>query len=304
MSWKSFKQPIGRKLFRHAGPPTFTQAAIWWASALITLAVFFLTLPQNSPAQTNATQTGLLSPTTANTVSIGPVVSQVATASPALNATNGPMVSHATVSNPVPAVTNAPVPKATEQPDYSKYAAVLISLVALGYTVWKDHRTNRRMKKIEAEQERERQEAALRRSKASAPYFTPSKELFNMLFESRDDGGLGAWTFDKANVLTAQRKEIPKDAPEGTPVIIILNMSGKGARRIRISGDIPDFELKQEPETHGAKGRVFSKYPYKPSQHGMAQKVIVSFETEDGFDLTHTYTTRHGCFEFYRVDPR
>lgn len=106
------------------------------------------------------------------------------------------------------------------------------------------------------------------------------------------------------NVLSVQRKEIPKDAPEKTPVIIVLDTGGKGARRIKISGDIPDVQLKQEPDLDSAHGLVFLKYPYSPPQHGKIQKVVLSFETEDGLELTHTYETRHGHFEFYRVDPK
>ena len=36
----------------------------------------------------------------------------------------------------------------------------------------------------------------------------------------------------------------------------------------------------------------------------LKQKVIFSFETDDGLQLTHSYETRHGYFEFYRVEPK
>jgi len=159
------------------------------------------------------------------------------------------------------------------------------------------------MKKVEQEQERERSEAVIRRSRASAPYFSPSKQMVGHVFESSDDGGLSAWNMRQGNVLSIMHSEFGKDAPDKTPVIVLLDTNGKGARRIRISGDIPGVELKEEPDVNDAHGLVFLKYPYTPSQHGKTQRVILSFETEDGFELTHTYETRHGHFVFNRVDP-
>ena len=193
---------------------------------------------------------------------------------------------------------------ATDTTDYSKYAAIIVSLLALSYTIWKDRKMNKRMKKVEEEQEREKAEATIRRSKASAPYFSPSKKLFGQIYETSEEGGISAWHAMNGNVLSIQRKEIPKDAPEKTPVLIVLDTGGKGARRINITGDIPDVLIKQEPDIESAHGLVYLKYPYSPSQHGQKQKVMLSFETEDGLELTHTYETRHGHFEFYRVDPK
>jgi hypothetical protein len=194
---------------------------------------------------------------------------------------------------------------ATDTTDYSKYAAIIFSLLALGYTIWKDRKMNKRMKKVEEEQEREKAEAAIRRSKASAPYFSPSKKMVGQLYDTTDEGGLTVWmTRQYGNVLSIERKEIGKDAPEKTPVIIVLDAGGKGARRIKVSGDIQDLELKQEPDVSDANGLVFLKYPFTPTNHGKTQKVVLSFETEDGLELTHTYETRHGYFEFYRVDPK
>ena len=194
---------------------------------------------------------------------------------------------------------------ATDATDYSKYIAIIVSLLALGYTIWKDRKMNQRMKKVEQEQEREKTEAAIRRSKASAPYFSPSKKMVGQLYDTTDEGGLTVWmTRQYGNVLSIERKEMGKDALEKTPVIIVLDTGGKGARRINISGDIPGLELKQEPDVRDAHGLVFLKYPYTPANHGKTQKVVLSFETEDGLELTHTYETRHGHFEFYRVDPK
>jgi hypothetical protein len=188
--------------------------------------------------------------------------------------------------------------------DWSKYVAVIVSILALGYTILKDIRTNKRMEKIEKEQEREKQEAANRRAKASAPYFTPLGQMFSILYEDDGEGGMGAWTWANVNVLSPSRKEMPNDAPEKTPVILPLDNSGKGARRIQLSGDISEVELKREPEMRDAHGIIFLKYPYSPSEHGKTQKVVLTFETEDGLELTHTYETRHGFFEFHRIDPK
>lgn len=222
--------------------------------------------------------------------------------SPAASATNFTPQPQATSNATVAGGLSTPTNNAPAT-DWSKWFAVIVSILALSYTVWKDIKTNKRMEKIEKEQEREKQEAANRRAKASAPYFTPAGKMFNMLYEEDDDGELGVWTWANGNVLSGSRKEMPKDSPEKTPVIIPLNNSGKGARRIRLSGDIPDVELKQEPDIPDANRTIFLKYPYSPAQHGKTQKITLTFETEDGFDLTHTYETRHGFFEFRRINP-
>lgn len=186
--------------------------------------------------------------------------------------------------------------------DYSKYIALVISLGTLGYTIAKDRKLENRVKQVELEQEQERAAAALRRSKASAPYFTPSKKLVHMLYEDDEDGGISA--YHGANVLSVDRREMPKDAPTNTPVIVLLDTYGKSAKQIKVNGDSPNLQLRQEPDMREAHGLIYLKYPYVPSNHGNAQKVIISFETEDGYDLTHTYETRHGCFEFRRIDPK
>jgi len=227
--------------------------------------------------------------------------------------TNPPVGTNATNSVlQTPAISNAPAntngglltpPNNAPVTDWSKYVAIVVSILALGYTILKDTRTNKRMAKIEKEQEREKHEAANRRAKASAPYLTPLRKMFNMIYETNDDGGMGGWSGMNANVLSITRKELTKDVPEKTPVILPLENSGKRARRVRISGDIPEVELRQEPEMRSANGIIFLKYPYSPSEHGKTQKVILKFETEDGLELTHTYETRHGCFEFHRIDP-
>jgi hypothetical protein len=187
--------------------------------------------------------------------------------------------------------------------DWPKYAAIIISGLALLYTYCKDRKMNKRMAKVEEEQKLEKQEAALRRSRASAPYFTPSTALYNNLFELGDDGQFHSWGAGSKNLLTVRRKEIAKDASKDTPVIFVIDNLGKDAKRIKISGDIPGFEMKREPRISAAGDYLFVKYPYDPAQQGKTQKVIFSFETEDGDNISHIYETRHGFHEFKRIDP-
>src|SRR5947207_3275901 len=87
--------------------------------------------------------------------------------------TNPPAGTNATnIAVQTPAISNAPAntntglltpPNNAPAIDWSKYVAVIVSILALGYTIWKDIKTNKRMEKIEKEQEREKQEAANRR---------------------------------------------------------------------------------------------------------------------------------------------
>jgi hypothetical protein len=98
---------------------------------------------------------------------------------------------------------------ATGITDYSKYVAIIVSLLALGYTIWKDRKMNKRIRKVEKEQEREKAEAEIRRSKASAPYFSPSKKMVGQLYEITDEGGLITFTGKSYRV-----KEAPGLTPE------------------------------------------------------------------------------------------
>lgn len=187
--------------------------------------------------------------------------------------------------------------------DWTKYAPIIISGLALAYAFWKDRKMNIRMQQVEKAQELEKQEAALRRSRASAPYFTPSTRIFSNIWEPVDNGQYSGWSATDDNVLSFQRKEVGKEVPENTPIIFVVDTGGKGARRISVSGDIPGLKIQQEPDINAANNLVYFKYPYVPSKHGMKQKVSFSFETEDGDKLTHTYETRHGFHEFKRIDP-
>ena len=158
-----------------------------------------------------------------------------------------------------------------------------------------------RVKRIEDEQKKEKEAAALRLSKASGPYLVPTKKLFSHVYEQE---GSQFYILSGTNVLSPHQKEIVEATAEKMLIILPLDNNGKDARRIRLSGEIADIQLKQEPEMDGANGLIFIKYPYSPQQHGKVQKVIISFESMDGHDLIHTYQTRHGFFEFSRIDPK
>lgn len=184
--------------------------------------------------------------------------------------------------------------------DYVKYSPLGISLLTLFYTIIKDYRTNKRLKRVEQEQAREKQEEKLRRSRASAPFFCPSKIPISAVYESDGDGYF-AWIVLKNNVLCSLRNEIDKSQQDTGKIILPLDTIGKMAKSVAVSGDIPDLEIKQE--TPGSNDLIFLKYTYCPANHGKSQKVNLDFETEDGYKLTHIYQTRHGFCEFKRIDP-
>jgi hypothetical protein len=183
------------------------------------------------------------------------------------------------------------------------FIAILLSILTLGYAISKDIRLDRRVKKIEEDQAKEKEAESVRRSKASAPFFIPTQDLFGHIYERNDDGGTGLWSVLGGNILYNQRQEVSKNLTAGNMVILVVSNSGKNARKIRLSGDITGIVIKQEPEMSGARHRVFFKYPFSPVDRGKTQKIIISFETDDGYDLTHSYETRHGFFELRRIDP-
>lgn len=145
-------------------------------------------------------------------------------------------------------------------------------------------------------------EAAIRHSKASSPYLVPSGSLVDGVHDETDKPyEFSCW--HHPNVLTLQNKEIPREMPEGKTVIVVLDNNGKGARKIELSGDVVGGQIRQEPKIEAAHGLTFFKYPYDPKSHGKQQRIEISFETEDGHRLTHVYLTKHGYFEFRRIEP-
>ena len=119
-----------------------------------------------------------------------------------------------------------------------------------------------RVKQVEVEQQREKEEAALVHSKAFAPYFSPANVLVNHVYDFGENGHLICWNGMGKNVLSTQNREITKDAPEDTSIILVLDNNGKGARKVILSGDIPKAEIRQEPDVDSARGLIFLRYPY------------------------------------------
>ena len=183
------------------------------------------------------------------------------------------------------------------------FIAILLSILTLGYAISKDIRLDRRVKKIEEDQAKEKEAERLRRSKASGPYFIPSKDLFAHIYEQNDGGGVGLWSVMGGNILYHDRQQVSDNLTAENVVILVVFNAGKNARRIRLTGDIPGIVVKQEPDISGTGHRIYFKYPFVPADLGKTQKIIISFETDDGYDLTHTYETRHGFFELRRIDP-
>ena len=182
------------------------------------------------------------------------------------------------------------------------FIAILLSILTFGYTFWKDFRLEKRLKTIEEEQAKEKTAERIRRSKASSPYFVPSKDLFSYVTE-QGEGSMGMWRVLGGNVLYHDRKEVSDALKDNDPVIFVIDNLGKAARKIRLSGDITGITLKQEPDMSDSRRRLFLKYPFVPVNRGKEQKIVFSFESEDGYDLTHIYQTRHGFFELTRIDP-
>ena len=58
-----------------------------------------------------------------------------------------------------------------------------------------------------------------------------------------------------------------------------------------------------EAAMQNARGRIFLEYPYEKVLHGKEQQITVSFETDDGIQDTHLYSTKHGFRILARVDP-
>ncbi len=182
------------------------------------------------------------------------------------------------------------------------FVAILLSILTFGYTFWKDIRLERRLKQVEDSQEKERKAEAIRRSKASAPYFVLSPDLFGRTVEQGEKGEAWMWRTDGGNILYQQRHEVSEKLEANDPVVLVIENIGKDARKIHLSGDITGIALKVEPPMDPTR-RLFFKYPFVPANRGKVEKIIISFETEDGYDMTHTYQTRHGFFELARIDP-
>lgn len=199
--------------------------------------------------------------------------------------------------------------------------ALLLTILNFGYTLLKDRRLDEkskleeaqrienekrleeRMKQMEEAQEKEKRAELIRRSKASGPYFALSSDLFSYITDQTPDGQAFMYRAGGGNILYLQRHEVAESLDTTDTVYLIVENRAKSARKIRLSGDINGISLGREPEMSGSHQNLFFKYPFAPGDRGKVQKIIISFESEDGYDLTHVYQTRHGFFELMRIDP-
>ncbi len=204
---------------------------------------------------------------------------------------------------------------------YLPLIAILLTILNFAYTLLKDYRLDARSKKEEAKrlekekrledrvkeveeaQEREKKAELTRRSKASGPYLHPSQDLFSHLCEHAPDGKMWMYPAGGGRVLCVHERETGKDVEKGEPIFMVIENTGQPARNIRFSGDVTGISIGKEPDMDSSAHRQFLRYPFDPEQRGKVQKIVMSFETPDGYDLVHTYETRHGFFELRRIDP-
>lgn len=99
------------------------------------------------------------------------------------------------------------------------------------------------------------------------------------------------------------KDEISKALPTGTPVLLVIENAGKGARKISVTLDGTPIALKQEADFQGAHGLSYFEYLYEPEKHGREQHIVLKFEAESGHQDQHTYKTRHGMRTLQRIDP-
>jgi hypothetical protein len=183
-----------------------------------------------------------------------------------------------------------------------KFGGWALSAILLLYTLYRNHVSDRRVKRAELAQESAENRLREIESRGKAPYFVPSSELFPQLYEE-EDGSVYLWSAGNGNVLCAGRKRVSEGIIDGKPAILALENHGAAARRIRIDTSLKNCVLRQEPELHSARNRIFLKYEYERALQGTPAELKISFESSDGYKNTHTYRTVHGEFVFERVDP-
>jgi hypothetical protein len=171
------------------------------------------------------------------------------------------------------------------------------------YTFLRDRKTEARLKLLEKEQERERAEAALRRSKAAGPCYELAKKTPSAIYFAQLDGHVGFLPTRERIVLSAANRVADQTIPKNERIVLLLANIGSTPRMPRVAGEIAGAEIEDECDEPEAHGLSLFAYPYDPESHGKVQKVEVSFETHGGERFTHIYETRHGFFEFRRIDP-
>jgi hypothetical protein len=193
-------------------------------------------------------------------------------------------------------------------PEYSfdsavKFGGWVVAALTLLYSLYRSHLSDKRLRRAELAQQSAEKKLHDVESRGKAPYFVPSTEYFDHLYEAGDDGETYVWSGANGNVLCAYRRQVSEDIPDGKSVILALENHGAAARRIRIESTLRNCVLRQEPEFDSAKHRLFLKYDYEQELRGNPVELKISFESTDGYQGSHTYRTIHGQFVFQRIDP-
>jgi hypothetical protein len=184
-----------------------------------------------------------------------------------------------------------------------KFGGWIVGALSFVYSIYRHHLADKRIRQAEARQEVAEKALRAVESRGKAPYFVPSTELFQNLYEQLDDGGIYFWPAMNGNVLCAHRRRVADNIPQDKPVILVLENHGASARRITLTTSLKNCVLRQEASIASAGARIFLKYQFEPALLGAPCEVKISFESMDGFHNTHTYRTVHGERIFERFDP-
>lgn len=144
-----------------------------------------------------------------------------------------------------------------------KFGGWVVAALALLYSIYRNHLADKRIRKAEARHETAEKALQAVQSRGKAPYFVPSNELFQNLYEQSDDGNLFCWPSMNGNVLCAHRQHVADNIPDDKPVILVLENQGASARRIILTTSLKECVLRQEPNFSSARGRIFLKYQFE-----------------------------------------
>lgn len=180
-------------------------------------------------------------------------------------------------------------------------AGWLVAALTLAFTFYQHRLSERRLAEATEGQRKAEKELADMRSRGEGPYLAPSNQLCGHIYEQTGKD-IVLWPTTGSNVLCSQREEV-SDLKSGDLVILLLENSGRNARRIRIDAALKNCTIKQEPDFDSSHGYIFLKYEYEPEQHGKTVQLSMSFEAPSGFQDTHVYETIHGRRVFTRVKP-
>ena len=150
-----------------------------------------------------------------------------------------------------------------------------------------------------------RAEAELRlvRRRLEAPWLAPSEAKFNFLYTNPSAGPIQGCSVASGCLLSHLRSEVDKNTAPGAAVFMVIENLGKEPRRTVLQLDGQPVRLGREPAVSDAHGLQYIEYPYDPGKHGREQRLVVDFETENGFRDRHIYAMKHGQRFLRRVDP-